>query len=141
MTKYTLLIALMLALPATALADVPQPEDYVESCALPYYVKDGVLCQECSAWHGDPDACKPLGEQGFVNQCRSAGASTWSEVWCKLDPDWKGEPVSITVNLDALDKDQKKAKRKALISCSSTGGDGAGLLALLVFGLAWIRRR
>jgi MYXO-CTERM domain-containing protein len=138
----TLCIALLLlALPAAALADVPQPADYVESCDLKYYEKPGVLCKGCSAWHGEPDACKPLGDEGYANQCRTAGASTWGEVWCKLDPAWTGEPVSITVDLPVLEKDEKTAKRKALVSCSSTGTRGASLLALLVLGLALVRRR
>ena len=142
MTTRTLWVALlMLALPAAALADVPQPADYVESCDVKYYEKPGVLCKACSAWHGDPAACQPLGDEGYAQQCRSAGASTWGEVWCKLDPDWTGEPVIITVNAPELEKDEKTAKRKALVSCSSTGTGGAPLLALLVLGLTLARRR
>ncbi len=137
----TLVIALLLALPASALADVAPPDDYVETCDVKYYSKPGVVCQSCSAWHGDADACKPLGEQGFAEQCRTWGASTWDEVWCKADPAWTGEPVAIGVDQEQVRRDQKKAKRKALLSCSQAEGGGVGLLALLALALTCRRRR
>ena len=142
MIRWSLLIALLaLTLPAAALADVPPPDDYVESCASTYYVKPGVLCQECSAWHGEPDACEPLTGRGFAQQCRTWGASSWNEVWCKQDPAWTGEPVTIGVDAELLRKDEKKAKRKALFTCQLGGGDGAGILALAMLAMAALRRR
>jgi hypothetical protein len=122
-------VALLLATPA--LADVPQPADYVESCDPSYYVKPGLECTSCGAWHGDPEACKGLEAEGWQSQCRSAGASTWNEVWCRRDPAWTGEPAEFGINQDVYAKDSKKQKWKARLSCSQGASGPLGLLSLL----------
>jgi hypothetical protein len=73
-----------LALPSSARADLPPPDDYVEQCTVDKAQgRTKQTCQSCSAWHGDPDACKKQFEGGtFAHECRAYGASTWSEVWC-----------------------------------------------------------
>jgi hypothetical protein len=64
-----------------ALADVPPEPGYVEMCTVERAC-DARGGESCGAWHGDPDACKGLGARGLTFVCRTAGASTWSEVWC-----------------------------------------------------------
>ncbi|MFO0744622.1 MAG: hypothetical protein U1F43_02975 [Myxococcota bacterium] len=82
--KTALLSLLVLAFPLAARADVPPPDDYVETCTVEKQTKPGLDCKSCSAWHGEPDACdKTLGKDGYAKKCQSWGASSWGEVWCK----------------------------------------------------------
>lgn len=96
----TALIALCLSLvPAVAHADVPPPDDYVETCTVEKQAVPGLECQSCSAWHGERDACdKTLGQEGYRRMCKSWGASAWSEIWCK------GEPTAPPPSADTASK-------------------------------------
>lgn len=68
------------ALFAVALADVPPPKGYVESCTVANHGKD--TCKTCRGWHGGREDCEALEEQGYVSMCKTRGASVWSEVMC-----------------------------------------------------------
>jgi len=75
---------MLLALALTALADIPPPPDYVETCtvALACEGREGVLCGD--AYFGDREACeKKWAPEGYERACRTRGASTWDEVWCQ----------------------------------------------------------
>lgn len=79
-----LLVLVLATIPSNAEADVAPPPNYVESCTVDRVQGSGEVCESCSAWHGEVDACdKSLGSHGYVRRCRSRGASAWSEVWCK----------------------------------------------------------
>jgi len=83
----TLLVVLCLVLPVAARADVPPPDDYVETCTVAKQTVAGLECKDCRAWHGERDACdKTLGKEGYRKMCQSWGASAWGEVWCKGEP-------------------------------------------------------
>lgn len=77
--------AIALATPSlSARADIPPPEGYVETCTLEKQQKPDTECLSCDAWHGEHDKCEKLhGASGYTQACRSGGASTWSEVWCR----------------------------------------------------------
>ena len=68
-----------------ALADVAPPPGFEEPCSVEKQQLQDEVCQLCDgAWHGDPDKCaKDLSETAFAQRCRTNGASTWSEVWCR----------------------------------------------------------
>lgn len=70
---------------SVALADVPPPPDYVESCTVAKVQQAGQECVSCGdSYHAKPKACAGrLASQGYTEQCRTAGASTWDEIWCR----------------------------------------------------------
>lgn len=77
-------LVLVLAVSLPASADVPPPPGYVETCTVERQQKPGEECRECRAWHGERDACeKTLGKDGFERRCSTAGASVWTELWCR----------------------------------------------------------
>jgi hypothetical protein len=68
----------------TARADVPPPPGYVETCTLPKQSHKGDDCLECRAYYGNREHCSAsLASYRFARRCQTAGASTWSEVWCR----------------------------------------------------------
>ena len=75
------------AIGATAMsarADVPPPEGYVEQCTVEKLApgQECVLCGD--SYYKTPDACAAkLEPSGYAKACRTRGASTWKEVWCK----------------------------------------------------------
>ncbi|MGB1015809.1 MAG: hypothetical protein ACPG4T_16855 [Nannocystaceae bacterium] len=84
------LLILSLMLPAalfasSASADVPPPPGYVEKCTVERQQKDDQVCVSCGdAYHGDRDACKNVYlQQGYTKACQTAGASVWTEIWCR----------------------------------------------------------
>ena len=77
-----------------AFADVPPPIGYVEQCTVEKQQTGGVSCVACQndyrSFIGDagPSACQVQYEsQGYAKACKSYGASVWTEVWCRSDPD------------------------------------------------------
>jgi MYXO-CTERM domain-containing protein len=126
------LLALALALiPALAAADIPPPDGYKESCTLEAYAKDGRECATCSAWHGGHEQCDPLEAKGMTSQCKTYGASAWSEVWCGPAPAPKDPPPATQT---------PKGARGCGCSTGAAGGAAGGAVALLL-GLALVLRR
>jgi hypothetical protein len=70
---------------SAASADVPPSPGYVEACTVANESGQGRECRSCDTYFGNPpDYCEGLvGSGGFTRACRTSGASTWSEVWCK----------------------------------------------------------
>jgi hypothetical protein len=70
--------------PSRARADLAPPPGYVETCTLEKQKKPELECHSCAAYHGNAMHCpESLEAYGFKQQCRSRGASVWSEVWCR----------------------------------------------------------
>lgn len=68
----------------TAHADVPPPEDYVETCTVERQQTAGSECVECLVTYQDFDACKKTYEpQGYERRCQTHGASVYTEVFCR----------------------------------------------------------
>lgn len=95
---------MILLLASFALADIPPPDDYVETCTVAQACEgEGVACGD--AYFGDRGACaRQYAEQGYTRACKTRGASTWTEVWCLT-----GEPEPIVVP-DAEPKPDEEAK-------------------------------
>jgi MYXO-CTERM domain-containing protein len=95
LTPTTLSLALSLfALPA--LADLAPPDGYVESCTLEKQQSTGLVCKLCETYHGNPaDYCAKQAGAGFLQACRTRGASVWGEVWCIGDAADAGRAPSV----------------------------------------------
>jgi hypothetical protein len=116
---------LLLLLSALSFADIPPPDDYVETCTLKIQGVGGRDCNECAGYHGGREPCEALEKDGYLSVCRTHGASVWTEVVCKPGPDG-ASPVKIT-------PPPKKTR-------CDTGG-GGNLAWLPVLALAAVRRR
>ncbi len=74
----------LLCLPVRASADLPPPPDYVESCTIEKQCKAGEEGITCGANHMARDKCqKAYAKDGYVERCKTHGASVWTEVWCR----------------------------------------------------------
>jgi hypothetical protein len=70
------------ALPA--LADVPPPEGYVETCTVDKQVTPTTECLTCRAYYGATTRCQTMLEPFCYSKvCKSYGASGWNEVYCR----------------------------------------------------------
>lgn len=70
------------ALPA--LADVPPPDDYVETCTVAKQEKSTTECLACKAYYGASTRCQTMLEPFcYSKTCKSYGASVWTEVYCR----------------------------------------------------------
>lgn len=117
-----------------ASADIPPRPGYVEQCTVKKQQQKGETCTVCSTHHGDRDKClKTLGKEGYSRRCKTRGASTWSEVWCKLDGVKKEAPGPSEKLSDDAGASASQAVAPAL------AGGAAGLL--LIGGLLGRRRR
>lgn len=86
-------LAFGLLLSATpAAADLPPPVGYVEKCSVEKQRGSAEDCVSCSTYFAQADACeKQHAPRGYARRCRTRGASTWSEVWCK-----SSSPVAVS---------------------------------------------
>jgi len=58
--------------------------DQPETCTIEKRQRAGEQCIACGAWDGDAAKCqKRLSSRGYERRCRGAGASRWSEIWCR----------------------------------------------------------
>jgi hypothetical protein len=70
------------ALPAWA--DVPPPDDYVETCTVAKQETSTTECLTCRAYYGATTRCQTMLEPFcFSKTCKSYGASGWNEVYCR----------------------------------------------------------
>lgn len=72
---------MLLLLVQLAIADIPPPDGYVDTCTVERQCPG--RGETCQASVGAPEACKPLADQGYTHACNGWGASAWTEVWCK----------------------------------------------------------
>lgn len=81
-----LLVASLASVPA-ALADVPPPEGYVETCTVEKACAKGEEATACRTFFKEPQKCKnELAKDGWARKCKTRGASAWTEVWCRTRP-------------------------------------------------------
>jgi hypothetical protein len=125
---------MLVLIAAFALADIPPPADYVETCTVELACPSaqGVAC---SASFDDRDAClRDWGDKGYSKACSTRGASVWTEVWCSTaappgpasdEPPTPSEPAS---------PDVRKTSR-----CSSVTSSATWMFAMV--GLIGLRRR
>lgn len=133
-------LALGLALPSLARADVPPEPGYVETCTVENQQGAGEECLVCGdAYHGDVDACKKHEATGHSRRCKTRGASVWSEVWCK--PGAKQDAATTPPTEIKSDKPPAPAPASAGGGKCSVVADAGGGWLLVVLGLALARRR
>ncbi len=144
---------IVLLLSTLALADIPPPEGYVESCTVKKVqaANSGQACVSCDGWHGGREDCEALEAQGYTLNCRTAGASVWTEVHCRAadapptpDPriqqaDAPVDEPKVTPEPEPGKVEPKPAKKK---DCSTAaGGGGTAAFALAMLALLGRRRR
>jgi hypothetical protein len=101
--KFAALVSVLCATSASALGDVAPPGGRKGGTCNPAdQSKDGLECLGCRAYFKNRDHCEyALGVYGFTQSCRTPGASTWREVWCrKKDPSAKVVPPNVLASLD-----------------------------------------
>ncbi len=77
-------LALLVVFATAAVSAAETAPPAAETCTLGAQQRQGEDCLVCSGWDGDSAKClKRLSSQGYRQRCRSAGTSTWSEVWCR----------------------------------------------------------
>ena len=65
-------------------ADVPPPEGYVEQCTIERQQSAESHCEACGTYHGERERCvTQYASTPFTKRCQTAGASVWTEVWCR----------------------------------------------------------
>ncbi len=161
-----LLAPLFAAIPSRVFADIPPPRGYVEECTIANVQKDGEECVERDAWHGDRDASQRyLGDFGYCRRCKTSGASTYGEIYCRqkssdnplpsgwraaikalptpsADPDPSSKP--LVPECPAASKHDGASPKSRGCGCSMAGeplGVGASLApAALVVGIGARRR-
>jgi hypothetical protein len=70
------------ALPA--LADVPPPEGYVETCTVDKQATATTECLSCRVYYGATTRCQTMLEPFCHSKvCRSYGSSGWNEIFCR----------------------------------------------------------
>lgn len=87
---------------ARAGADLVAPRQGAETCTVQKQGKPGSECLQCSAFFGNPEHCSAsLASYGFTSACRTGGASSWSEVWCRAaTPSAAKVPPEVLGQLD-----------------------------------------
>ncbi|MEZ4323113.1 MAG: hypothetical protein R3F61_36945 [Myxococcota bacterium] len=117
----------MILLLTTALADLPPPDGYVESCTVERHTSEGSTCRSCSAWHGGREDCEALERSGYTKVCQTRGASTWDEVLCIGGKDGP-TPTPELIEDPAPEKPEapkiQPAPEKKESRCDSLGGVG-----------------
>ncbi len=84
-TLFLSMAAVLSALAAApALADVPPPPDYVESCTVAKQESATTECLACAAYYGATTRCQTmLASYCYSKVCNTRGASAWTEVHCR----------------------------------------------------------
>ncbi|MFO0694707.1 MAG: hypothetical protein U0230_14190 [Polyangiales bacterium] len=85
----TLRLALLMALlgSANARADVVLPREYVEPCTVESRSDERHECKACARSYRQPaEHCATEVGPGYTLACKTTGASTWTEVWCRERP-------------------------------------------------------
>jgi len=89
MRTTSMMALVMVALGAgPALADIPPPATYVETCTLAKQQTATSECLECSAYYGNMTRCSTmLAAYCYTKVCKTYGASAWTEVLCRTKAD------------------------------------------------------
>ena len=82
----TLVLGAVSAVPA--IADVPPPEGYVETCTIAKRQTATSECLACASWVSQINRCTNLlVPYCYTKVCKTYGASAWTEVFCRTkDP-------------------------------------------------------
>ena len=111
------MVAALLLMSSMAMADVPPPRGYVETCTVEIQCGD-IPGKQCSGWHGGRESCEALEKDSWVRMCKTFGASSWDEVFCKTKPE-----------ASVVEAREKAAK-------SGCGCQAVGAVSILPMGIA-----
>jgi hypothetical protein len=121
MIKIAYLVLLLAVVVVPAYADVAPPENYVETCTMEKQQTGNLECFPCSgtmsagaADSGIEGMCEDPATyeaDGYEKKCQTAGASNWTEIWCR--------PGSADPVADASTEESK----------TSSDGDGCSVTA------------
>jgi len=82
---------------STALADMPPPEDYVESCTVAQQQHAGETCVACTVTYADFQGCQKLyAPTTYAYRCKSWGASVYQEIYCSSQQGVAPPPMTNT---------------------------------------------
>ena len=114
----TVALLLLTALPAHADLVIPEPE-VKPDCRLEAIQTEGRVCEVCTASRGDACALK-YKETAFAMECKTEGASSWNEIWCRPEkPEATGQ-AKLDEGKDSAttgaDGDEKEGKEEATAS-------------------------
>ncbi len=129
---------LVLTLTGVAFADVPPPEDYVETCTVARQQKVGETCVACSVSMSDPTVCSTQYEpQGYALRCRTSGASVFSELYCRAT-----DPSTQTATQTSTDSNASEDGDGCAVKTPLGGHGGAwAFVAALSLGLGFTHAR
>ena len=134
---------MMWLLVGLAIADIPPPPGYVEQCTIEKMQEAGASCTECSASFQGREDCEALEKDGYVQKCKTSGASVWKEVLCKdaenAAPPGGPEAKAPEPKGEELVEPPKKASVEREEKGCATAPSGA--LGLSVLTLGFFRRR
>ncbi len=106
-----------------AFADLAPTPGYVETCTPDRC--EGRESASCSASFQGRAECEALEQKGFVQVCRTNGASVWSEVFCKGAASGTADPVNPP----------------AVSRCDTAAAGVGGLGVMVLLAAALIRRK
>ncbi len=121
---------LVALLAAAALADVPPPGDYVETCTIAIQCGEieGKICDGLRSQDPPEPECDALAAEGWARMCSSWGGTVYDVVMCKEQP-----PAADVASRVAA------AEKQASAWCA-TAGFGAPLF-VIGLGALMVRRR
>jgi len=82
-------------------ADVAPPAGFVETCTVEQQQGPNRECVLCGdSYYKEPDACAhKLETAGYTKSCKTRGASTWKEVWCRKPAAASGSAPATTATV------------------------------------------
>jgi hypothetical protein len=104
------LIAVAFSIASAAQADVAPPETYVETCKVDKQETATTECVSCKSSRGtdigENSRCsKLLSTYCYTNNCKTWGASAWTEVWCRAkNSTAPALPNSVTSQMAVYDE-------------------------------------
>ncbi len=157
------LVAVLWLVPAVALADVPPPDGFEESCTRAKQEKPNEFCATYAGSYKDlwgcttdkvntppdPQKCGDSSQQavccngwlaaGWSYRCKTYGASAFQAMWCRArqptDPPKPDGKVSAAGDGKVSSSGDNKGPPAAEKGCAISGASGAGPLLLLALPL------
>ena len=140
------LITLLMGICSVGWADVVEP-GFVETCTLEKVTTPNEVCEACSTYYAEHDKCtKKYEETEYTKKCRTRGASTWTEIWCKPKKDAVQNPnaaPSPEENEPVVSKPTQPSPSRVSGGCSTMPGQGPIWPLVVVLGVLGVavRRR
>lgn len=131
-------------------ADLAPGPGYVESCTLDKQQKSGEECVKCAASFEDAEACQTKHESsGMQQRCKTAGASVWTEIWCRAKAapaaasaaEPESAPAASATPVAPSSAPEKSGSCGACAAVGKSPSDAALGASAVLFAALWLRRR